>query len=67
MSDPGMGPQPPRERRNLGLGRRSKHRRQLAPCAPANQQQASVVGVSTPCDAASTDGILVFIPGLLEL
>ena len=34
---------------------------------PANQQPASVVGVSTPCGAVSTRRIPVFVPMLLEL
>ena len=34
---------------------------------PLNQQSASVVGVSTPCEAVPTRGVTVFVPGVLDL
>ena len=35
--------------------------------APANQRLAGGIGVPTPCEAVSTRGITVFVPGLSEL
>ena len=35
--------------------------------SPANQRSDSGSGVSTPCGAVLTRGIIVFVPGLLEL
>ena len=40
---------------------------ELAPRAPANQQSASGVGVSTPCGTVSTRGTTVFVLVVLQL
>ena len=67
ICDPGMITYLPRVRRDHDVSPRNNSRSVLAPWAPANQQSASGVGISTPCGVVSTRGISVFGPGLLKL
>ena len=53
ISDPGMGPYPPRL--------------PLAPPTPADQRSTNRIGVSKPCGVVFTQGIVVFVSVLLEL
>ena len=53
MSEPGMGIYPPQVA--------------FALRAPANQQSARAIGVSTPCGAVSTQEYSIFVSGVSEL
>ena len=51
ISDPGMGPYPPRL--------------PLAPPTPADQRSTNRIGVSKPCGAVFTEEFTVFVPVML--